>query len=324
MHHLDTEQLRTFLAVEETMSFTRAAEIVARTQSAVSMQIKRLEEALGRPLFHRLGRTIELTEHGERLLPHAREIVDASRKALAAMDDEALSGTIRLGITDDYAERFLPPIIADFGASHPLVTLNLRCGPTRDVSRMVREGEVDVALVTHDEAGEGSRLVRREPLVWVTGERHTAHLAEVLPLSVGTEHCVWRQQAVAVLEKRGRPHRIVCTSSSGTVNIAAVLAGLSVSVFPESTLRRGMRVLGEADGFPRLRDCEIGVMRRRGIRSRLADALIEHIVRNLDRIGPANLEPGRVHLDGDVMREIRRIAMKPVERGTRGGSAASA
>ena len=311
MAALDIDQLRTFLAVEDTMSFTRAAERVAKTQSTVSMQIRKLEETVGHTLFNRLGRTIELTEHGERLVPHARDILAASDKAIAALDNEALSGTIRMGITDDYAERFLPPIIAEFSESHPLVTLELRCGPTPDVARLIREGEVDVALVTHDEAGEGSRLVRREPLLWVTSERHSPHFADPVPLSVGTEHCVWRKQAEDALDRVGRAYRIVCTSSSGTVNIAALLSGLSVSVFPESTIRSGMRVLREEDGFPALEDCEIGVMRRPGVPSRLADALIDHVVASLEGIGPTGAGGARPHLDGEVMREIRRIAMAP-------------
>ena len=311
---LDIEQLRTFLAVEDTMSFTQAAQRVGRTQSAVSMQIKRLEDATGRALFHRLGRRIELSEHGERLLPHAREIVDASQRALAAMDDEALTGSVRLGITDDYAERFLPPIIAQFAEANPLVALEVRCGPTPDVAGLVHAGAVDVALVTHDEAGDGSRLVRRERLVWVTSERGTQHREDPVPLGVGTDCCVWRAGAVKALDRTGRGHRIVCSSSSGTVNIAAVLAGLTVSVFPESTVRAGMRVLGEADGFPALPDCQIGVMQRPGVRSRLADALIAHIVDSLETL-PTGLTAGlAAHLDRDTMRTIREIAFTPSSR----------
>jgi len=295
MHPLDIDQLRTFLAVEKTLSFTQAADLVAKTQSAVSMQIKKLEETIGKRLFNRMGRSIELTEDGVKLVGYAREIIEMSNKAMAAFDDNALEGQVRLGITDDYCERFLPPILADFSAANPLVEVEVLCGPTKQIDDYINGSRVDVALVTHNEAGLRSELARREPLVWVTSVRGGQHKISPLPLGVGGTFCTWRKQATEALDKTKTPYRIVCSSSSGTVNIAAVLAGLTISIFPESTLRPGMRVLTEEDGFPRLADCEIGVMRRPGEQSALGEALIAHILTSLE-----NLQPREMLLEEDM------------------------
>ena len=119
MYLPDIDQLQTFLAVVDTRSFTQAAQQVAKTQSAVSMQMKRLEETLGKQLFRRVGRGIELSPDGERRPGYARDIVEKSREAMAAFDDSALRGNVYLGTADDYAERYLPAIMAGFSQSNP-------------------------------------------------------------------------------------------------------------------------------------------------------------------------------------------------------------
>ena len=116
---LDLDQLQTFITISDTGSFTRAADEVHRTQSAVSMQMRRLEERIGKPLFEKDGRTNRLTEEGERLLSYARRMMHLNRETLAAFDDRALEGTIRIGTPDDYADRFLPEIMARFARSNP-------------------------------------------------------------------------------------------------------------------------------------------------------------------------------------------------------------
>lgn len=307
MQALDIDQLKTFLAVEKTLSFTQAADRVAKTQSAVSMQIKRLEETVGKTLFNRLGRSIELTDDGQKLVAYAREIVETSNRALAAFDDQALNGSIRLGITDDYCERFLPLILADFSEANPLVEVEVRCGPTSEIDRMINNNEVDVGLVTHNEAGARSELARREPLVWVTSWCHGQHTLDPLPLGVGSARCTWRKQAINALDRTKMNYRIVCSSSSGTVNIAAVLAGLTISIFPESTLRPGMRVLTEKEGFPSLAECEIGVMRRGGLQSSVGEALIDHILTSLENLQPREFLLDQEFWDGQTKRSARDI-----------------
>src|SRR5438105_13108400 len=143
---LDIDQLRTFLAIVETGSFTRAAEIVHKTQSAVSMQMKRLEERLERPIFARDGRASKLTEDGERLLDYARRIVKLNVEALAAFSDLALTGRVRLGVPDDYADRYLPEIMARFSRAYPGVELTVTCEPTTELFERIAANALHLAI----------------------------------------------------------------------------------------------------------------------------------------------------------------------------------
>lgn len=286
MYSLDTDHLRTFLAVEQTLSFTKAADIVAKTQSAVSMQIKKLEENVGKQLFLRQGRTVQLTHDGHRLMGFAREILDASNRAMAAFDDNALTGSVYLGTADDYAERFLPTILAGFSESNPLVDVSVVCENTFGLRLRIKAGELDAAIVTHNEAREHSELIRREPLLWVTSERHNIHTQRPLPLALGSPHCIWREAAFKALIEAEIDHRILYTSFSATVVGSAVLAGLAVSVQPESALRPGMRVLTGRDGFPELPKCEIGLLRGNREKTDTTEALVTHIKHSLNAILP--------------------------------------
>jgi DNA-binding transcriptional LysR family regulator len=284
---LDIDQLRTFIAIADTGSFTRAAEVVNKTQSAVSMQMKRLEERLERPIFVRDGRASKLTEDGQRLLDYARRIVKLNVETIAAFSDAALSGRVRLGVPDDYADRYLPEIMARFSRSHPAVELSVICEPTVDLLERIDANELDLAIVTNCESRRASETFRRERLLWVASNRHTAHMQERLPLALGRPTCAWRRIAVERLEALGRPYHILFSSSNNGAAAAAVLAGLAVSVLPESGLRPGMRVLTSADGFPELPSCRIGLVRNAHETSALADALAEHIVSSLDNLSDA-------------------------------------
>ncbi|PYE90381.1 LysR family transcriptional regulator [Phyllobacterium leguminum] len=279
---LDLDQLQTFIAIADTGSFTRAADAVFKTQSAVSMQMRRLEERIGKPLFERDGRTNRLTEDGERLLSYARRMIHLNSETIAAFDDTQLEGHVRIGTPDDYADRFLPEIMARFARSNPRVELSIVCEPTVNLEEMVRRGTLDIALVTQRD--RRSEVVRSEPLLWVTSANHAVHEEAVLPLAVGRPTCIWRSVAIDVLNEMGRDHRILFTSWSATVLAASVLAGLAVSVLPECALRPGMRVLSEADGFGRLPEFGIGILRGHSKQTAIIDALAQHIVESLDNI----------------------------------------
>jgi len=285
---IDIDQLRTFIAIAETGSFTRAAEVVHKTQSAVSMQMKRLEERLDKPIFARDGRASKLTEDGERLLDYARRIVKLNLEALASFSSTELSGRVRLGVPDDYADRYLPEIMARFSRAYPGVELTVLCEPSVDLLRRIEINDLDLAIVTTTEAPRSNvKPFRQERLLWVTSVRHAVHNEDPLPLALGKQSCQWRRIAIECLERTGRSHRIIYTSSNAGAYVAAVLAGLSVSVIPESTLRPGMRVLTAADGFPDLPYCRVGLVRNPHESSSLADALAEHIVSSLDNLSTA-------------------------------------
>ncbi|TPW27396.1 LysR substrate-binding domain-containing protein [Pararhizobium mangrovi] len=292
---LDLDQLRTFIAIIECGSFTRAAEEVGRTQSAVSMQMRRLEERIARPLFTKNGRGNRLTEDGERLLDHARKLIRLSNETIAAFDAESLTGMVRIGVPDDYAERYMPDIIARFAKTNPHVELFIVCESSRDLAARIERNELDIAVVTHNPRSRpSSRVIRTEPLYWVGSLNHHAHEETPVSLAVGRHDCTWRRLACSALDSVGRAYRIPFTSWSSTVVASAVLAGLAVSLLPESALRPGMRVLSAADGFPSLAPVQIGMMRRPGAPAELIDALGEHIVASLDDLADPRLssEPG--------------------------------
>jgi DNA-binding transcriptional LysR family regulator len=284
---LDVDQLRTFIAIAETGSFTRAAEVVHKTQSAVSMQMKRLEERIERPIFARDGRASKLTEDGQRLLDYARRIVNLNMETIAAFSDAALSGRVRLGVPDDYADRYLPEIMARFSRGYPAVELTVICEPSVDLLERIDANEIDLALVTNCESKRAAETFRRERLLWVTSNRHAIHTEERVPLALGRPTCSWRRSAIERMESVGRPFRVLYSSSNAGAVAAAVLAGLAVSVLPESGLRPGMRVLTAGDGFPELPGCRIGLVRNSHESSALADALAEHIVSSLDNLSEA-------------------------------------
>ena len=284
---LDIDQLRTFIAITETGSFTKAAEVVNKTQSAVSMQMKRLEERLERPIFARDGRASKLTDDGQRLLDYARRIVKLNVETIAAFSDAELSGRVRLGVPDDYADRYLPEIMARFSRVYPAVELTVICEPSIDLLERIDANEIDLAIVTNCETKRASETFRRERLLWVTSNRHSTHTEERIPLALGRPTCSWRRAAVERMEAMARPYRVLYSSSNAGAVAAAVLAGLAVSVLPESGLRPGMRVLSAADGFPELPSCRIGLVRNAHETSALAAALAEHIVSSLDNLSEA-------------------------------------
>ena len=284
---LDIDQLRTFVAIAETGSFTKAAEVVNITQSAVSMQMKRLEERIERPIFARDGRASKLTEDGARLLDYARRLVKLNVETVSAFSDAALSGRVRLGVPDDYADRYLPEIMARFSRAYPGVELTVICEPSADLLERIDGNEIDLAIVTNCESKRAAETFRRERLLWVTSNRHATHLEERLPLALGRPSCSWRRTAIERLDAIGRPYRVLYSSSNAGAVAAAVLAGLAVSVLAESGLRPGMRVLTAAEGFPELPSCRVGLVRNAHDSSALADALAEHVISSLDNLSEA-------------------------------------
>jgi DNA-binding transcriptional LysR family regulator len=284
---LDIDQLKTFAAIAETGSFTRAAEVVHKTQSAVSMQMKKLEDRVGRPLFERDGRASRLTEDGERLLDFARRMLRLNNECVESFADAELAGRVRLGVPDDYADRYLPEILARFARSNPKVEVTVVCEPTPMLVERIGTADLDLAIITHVEGRGVAEIIREERLLWIASTRHGVHEEAVVPLALGRPTCNWRRAATERLDRVGRPYRVLYSSWNSNAVGAAVLAGLAVAVLPESAVRPGMRVLGPADGFPALPSCKIGLLRNKHDSSTLADALAGHIVSSLDNLRTA-------------------------------------
>jgi DNA-binding transcriptional LysR family regulator len=251
--NLDLDLLRAFVAVAETGSFTRAAGRLGRVQSAVSMQVKRLEEAAGQRLFDRSRRRVTLSPDGEVLLGYARRMLALNQAALSDLGQAAIEGGLRLG-TADTASHFLPRILARFARSYPRVRLEVLCDRSWHLLDALDAGEIDLALVTQQGARGGGRILRREPLVWAAAVGQSVPESEPLPLAVFAPGCAYRAAAIDALDAAGRAWRMAYSSTSLVGVQAAVLTGLAVGLLPQSTLLKGMIVLGEAEGLPPLPD----------------------------------------------------------------------
>ena len=275
--NLDVDLLKTFIAIAETGGFTRAADEVNKTQGAVSMQMRRLEDILGRPVFHRAGRQNKLTADGERLLDYARRIVRLNDEAVVTFSKPELTGVVRFGVPDDYADNLLPEFMARFARTHPLVQVDVDCLPSKTLVERAKDGKMDVVLISAETGTPGIELVRREPLVWVSSVRHCVHEAEVVPLAVSQIGCAWRENIFQQLDSWNRRYRIAYASLNSNAIKAAVLAGLAVAALPRVSVTPGMRILGEAEGFPPLMVIEIGLVFAPGKPNPAVEALAKHI-----------------------------------------------
>ncbi|MBP2549210.1 DNA-binding transcriptional LysR family regulator [Neorhizobium galegae] len=251
---LDNDVLRTFVAIAETGNFSTAAEAVLRTPSAVSMQIKKLEEQLRTTLFLRDARSVSLTQHGEMLLSYARRMIALSNEAVSRFVMPELSGVVRLGAADDIAERLLPTILRDFGATFPGIMVDVTVDMSSNLRRRMEEQRLDLALINcamRPSPTEGE-VVFRENLVWAGAKCGTAHLRDPLPISIWEDGCIWRHEAVTRLEAVKRPYRIAYLSANTMAQRAAVVSDLAIAPFPRSYLGEDMVVLGPKEGLPEL------------------------------------------------------------------------
>ncbi len=287
---LEPELLQTFVAIAETGRFTEAAKRVGRTQSAVSMQIKRLEQSVGRPLFVRDGRLMQLSSDGETLLGHARRILRAHTEALLALQPVELTGTLTIGSPDEYAVAFLPKILRGFAATHPQVVINVVCETSRSLLPRLAANEIDICLFTQgmegtQEDGMNDTVLLREPVVWAASADEGDFSRDPVPLALFHPPCRFRSWAIGALADAGRSYRVNYSSVSFTGIETAVRAGLAVAAIPRSNVSPGLRILGEADGFPPLPDYAMAMRRAWAATSCIHDRMEEHI-RALFRHGP--------------------------------------
>lgn len=274
---LDTDLLRTFVAIADAGGFTRAAQLVHRTQSAVSMQMKRLEDSLGKPLFERDGRSVVLTVEGETLLGYARRILKLHEEVFATLTQPDMVGAVRIGTPDDYVARFLPGILTRFAQAYPQVQVEVRCESSYMLNEALERGELDLALVTDVNNPIEGEIVRRDPVVWATSDKHFVHESNPLPLALFQSGCFFRHWAIRAMDQMERNYRIAYTSPSIAGIQAVVSSGLAVTVLAQSILPPGVRALTAAEGFPPFPSAAIVLKRATGARSRVIDCMARYI-----------------------------------------------
>ena len=287
LQSLDTDLLRAFVLIAEGRSFTQAAALVGRTQSAVSMQVKRLEDALGQPVLSRgKGEGVELTPHGQYLLSRARQILALNDEVMTTFRTPQIAGTVRLGTPDDYAFGYLPPVLKRFADTHPAVQVDVLCEPSNELLERLHRGELDLTLLSEGTEPRSTPAVPlwRGPLVWVTSTRYAPHRLDPLPLALSSPDplserrgCDWGCAAVQALERAGRRYRIAYTSGSQAGTHAPVLAGLAVTVSAQAWLPDGLRPVRPEEGLPKLPEFGIILVKGRLARQPITDALAAHI-----------------------------------------------
>ena len=278
--NLPTELLRTFLAIADGGNFSQVADQIHRTQSAVSMQIKRLEELVGKPLLNRERQSAKLTAEGLTLVGYARRILKLNEEAVSILKQPELSGWVRIGLPDDYATRFLPEILARFSRAFPKVQVKVTCEPSSNLVPLIKKGELDLAMITTSEPQvENALVLRREPTVWVTSTQHLPHEEQPLPLALFPTDCYFRRWAIVALEKAGIEYRVAYTSPSVMGLLAAVSAGLAITVLSQSIIPDGLRQLTPEEGFPLLPDASFVLHRNSQEGNPAIGSLAEHIAK---------------------------------------------
>jgi DNA-binding transcriptional LysR family regulator len=278
---LDPDLLKAFVAVAEHRSFTRAAHVLNRTQSAVSVQIRRLEQRLGTKLFQRTRAGVALTAAGDELLVYARRLLDLNAEAVDALRTREREAIVRLGVMDDYGTVVIPPLLARFARSHPDIRVEIETGLTATMPARLGEA-YDLVIAMHPEGRGDGELLRREQAVWAAAESYPTEAQGTLPVALYPPGCLFRQWAADALDAAGRPWRLAYVSRTLAAVEAIAAEGLAITVVKAGTLPPRLRVL--SNGLPPLPAADIRLHRARRL-SHPAALLADHLQRSF-------LEPG--------------------------------
>jgi DNA-binding transcriptional LysR family regulator len=256
----DPVLLRTFVAVAETLSFTRAAELLQLSQPTVSQQVRKLEAAAGRTLLTRDTRAVALTDNGDAMLGFARSILAAHDEAAAYFTGSAMRGRLRFGSADDLAQTQLPQILRDFRQLHPQINLELTVGQSAMLARRLRAGQLDLVFIKQEPDLPDGRVVRRERLVWAAHKSLQLDAAAPVPLIAYAAPSVTRDAAIRALEEAGRTWRITCNVKEVNGALAALRAGIGVAVLPQNMLPGDLVPVTSAFGLPMLGEIDFALL----------------------------------------------------------------
>ncbi|MFE1171101.1 LysR substrate-binding domain-containing protein [Streptomyces sp. NPDC058773] len=282
----DPAQLRTFLAVAQTLSFTQAAHRLGLRQSTVSQHVRKLEAAAGRRLFARDTHAVELTEDGEAMLGFARTILEANERATSFFAGTRLRGRLRFGASEDFVLTRMPEVLEEFRREHPDVELELTVELSGTLHELLAAGRLDLVLAKRRPQGPAGRLVRRDRLVWVGAERMRVDPQRPVPLVVYPPPALTRARALEALERAGREWRIACTSGSLNGLIAATRAGLGVMAHAKGMIPPSLVGIQPRAGLPELGGVDFVLLygqRERAARGP-AEALADAILAGGDRL----------------------------------------
>jgi len=282
---LELDLLNTLVAIADLGGFAKAGARVGRTQSAVSLQMQRLEELAGQALFARSGRSQTLTEAGQTLVYYARRMLALSDEAVGVLGNASLAGTVRLGTSQDMAEGWLPPVLGAFAKQFPAVRLECHVDRSAALVQAAREGQLDVALTLHHGQHAGAEVLGELPLVWIGPGKGMPPTEGPLPLVMLNAPCEFRDRSLQALDQAGIPWRIVFSSLSVSALWAAIRAGLGVTVRTRVGLPPDLRVLARSKRFPGLPRTQVALHADAAtlstVGSRLYDMLATHLRKRL-------------------------------------------
>jgi len=274
MRNIPTDLLRAFLAVIDLKGFTRAGERLGRAQPTISLQIKRLQELVGAPLFEKESGGARLTEAGEITAGYARRILGLNDELVTKLARKDARGKLCIGLPNDYADQFLPRVIASYSAETDAMTFDVACDLSVHLLQEFREGRFDIVVaMTTDGPAEGAMISWRERLAWVAGPEMNGRAGEPVRIVCYQEGCLYRRTILAALQRDGRPFEIVFTSPSLAGIEAALAANFGVSVLAERTVPARLCKLGPEAQLPLLPDAVFGIYVRPGSRHSEAQKL---------------------------------------------------
>lgn len=279
---LEIDLLRAFVAVAESGSFTAAADLVGRSQSAVSQKILRLEEILDTRVFDRNSRSLSLTRDGERLLVAARRMLEFNDAVVREMREPPAAGTLRLGISEDFIPKELPKLLARFSRLHPAAHLELMTGLSCDLLAAYDADRLDAVIAKKDGTAQRGRVIWREPLVWMAAADHPVETEGPARLVMLPPPCTYRELMIGALDSARRDWVAACTASSLMGVQAAVAGGLGVTVLGRSFAQEGMRILQDPVLWPALPMTEITVVGEDSVPS-LVGPLVAFLAESLSR-----------------------------------------
>ncbi len=282
---INLELIRCFTTVAECNSFTEAGERLHKSQSAVSIRIKKLEDILGRQLLRRTSRSVALSDHGERFLPYAMRLLHLNEEAIGALQAPDLSGRLRIGLVEYFAAQRIPGLIAELKRKFPSVDLQFRLALSSELFQLLDNSEVDVIIAKDDGSRSGGMAVLEEQMHWVRAvepKPHSYSNAEPLPLCLMPEPCIYRHFALQTLDGNMRPWREVVTSGSVLGLQRVILAGLGLGVMGESCVLPEMDVLNSQHGLPSLPKITLSLFGPHKEKSQLIDPVMSHLCNRVE------------------------------------------
>lgn len=272
------DYLRTFIALSEAKNFTKTGIQVNLSQSAVSMQIKRLEDEVGKKLFERVGKTVKLTAEGNILIDYAMRIVKEHDEAVRALSKPNLEGLIRFGSPEHYTTGALPKLLAGFASSYPDVLVEMRCENSDKIKEDIDKGKLDVGICT--QISDGGLVISHDPVVWVAEPRFIMQKHKTLSLAVFEDDCIFRIWAIEALEKAGLKYRIAYVSCSISGLLDAVRAGIAIAPIIRSNVPSDLKIVGIEEGLPVMPVSNVALHKTKKIISEIIDCFSEHIIKS--------------------------------------------